>query len=350
VLDVFGELQARPAHRRPDPGHDRLRLAAHLKGARMMLADRRSRGWAISVLAAITCACGGAPASDSGSAPPIEFELPSGDQPPGWTLVAGPERYEVDTLWEYINGQADFFIDYGFEQVDTAEYEHAAEALSVVVEVYRMGRPQEAFGIFAAERTREDQSAEIGAGAFVGSNTLGFWQGSHYAKVTTFEDGPAVEPLMLAMAREISSRLPDGPSKLRTLGLFPDDGLVSGSERFIPKNFLGQPYLAEVYRVDTVQSGQEFQLFIVEAATPTKAISHFESLAEFYLGRQPDVTSVDASTQPPLLLVDGESKLVVFELGHRLAGAMGMQDIETGRKAAAALAASLSEPLSGGCE
>ena len=39
-----------------------------------------------------------------------------------------------------------------------------------------------------------------------------------------------------------------------------------------------------------------------------------------------------------MLIVDGPSKMVVFQIDHRLGGAIGMQDMDTGRTAAAALA------------
>ena len=120
--------------------------------------------------------------------------------------MTDPEHYEADNLWEYINGQADFFIDYGFVRVDTAEYRNDQESSSVVLEVYQMGRPQEAFGIFAAERTRDDRPLEIGAQAYLGANVLGFWQAEQYVKLTSFDEGPAVEQLLISLAEEISSR------------------------------------------------------------------------------------------------------------------------------------------------
>ena len=184
------------------------------------------------------------------------FDLPADGELPGWSLVTEPEHYEADNLWEYINGQADFFIDYGFVRVDTAEYRNDQESSSVVLEVYRMGRPQEAFGIFAAERTPDDRPLEIGAGAYLGANVLGFWQAERYVKLTSFDEGPAVEQLLIGLAEEISSRIPSQGHELETLLLFPEEGRLEASERFIPKNFLGQPYLTDAYRVDYTLDGQ----------------------------------------------------------------------------------------------
>lgn len=295
---------------------------------------------ALATMMIVLAACsGGEPAQDEpGPTMVTGFDLPADGELPGWSLVTDPEHYEADNLWEYINGQADFFIDYGFVRVETAEYRNDQASKSVVLEVYRMGRPQEAFGIFAAERTRDDRSLEIGAGAYLGANVLGFWQGEQYVKLTSFDEGPAIELLLIGLAEEISSRIPSQGHELETLLLFPEEGRVEASERFIPKNFLGQPYLTDAYRVDSTYDGQQVQLFVVETGAPSEAQSHFTRLEDFYRGSNQSQVTLEATEDPPMLIVDGPSKIVVFQLDHRLGGAVGMQNLETGRAAARALA------------
>jgi hypothetical protein len=295
---------------------------------------------ALAVMIIVLAACsGGEPAQDEpGPTMAVGFDLPADGELPGWSLVTAPEHYEADNLWEYINGQADFFIDYGFVRVETAEYRNDQESGSVVLEVYRMGRPQEAFGIFAAERTRDDRPLEIGAGAYLGANVLGFWQGEQYVKLTSFDEGPAIEQLLIALAEEVSSRIPTQDQQLETMLLFPEQGRVEASERFIPKNFLGQPYLTDAYRVDSIYDGQQVQLFVVETGSPTEAQSHFTRLEDFYRGSDQAQVTLEATEDPPMLIVDGPSKIVVFQLDHRLGGAIGMQNLEAGLAAAQALA------------
>ncbi len=120
--------------------------------------------------------------------------------------------------------------------------------------------------------------------------------------------------------------------------LFPEDGRIEASERFIPKNFLGQPYLTNAYRVDYTRDTYDVQLFLVETGSSEEAESHFNRLEDFYRGRNQADVIVDTAEDPAMLIVDGPSKTVVFQLDHRLGGAIGMQDLDTGRTAAAALA------------
>jgi hypothetical protein len=306
----------------------------------MPLPSTRQIGPSALIILIVACvACGG------GQPPPAEpgatasgFALPADGEIPGWSRITEPEHYLVDNLWDYINGQADFFIDYGFVRVDAAEYRNEQESTSVVLEGWQMGRPQEAFGIFAAERTRGDRPLDIGSGAYLGANVLGFWQGELYVKLTTFEEGPAIEQLLIGLAEEVSSRIPGQKQELEALLLFPEAGRIEASDRFIPKNFLGQPYLTDAYRVDYTLSDQDFQLFIVDTGSPEEALSHFNRLQEFYRGRDQGQVTLETNPDPPTLIVDGPSKLVVFQLENRLGGAIGMQGSDVGRNAAAKLA------------
>ena len=285
-------------------------------------------------------ACGGGDPTNDEPSPSMApaFGLPADADIPGWSRVTEPEHYEADNLWEYINGQADFFIDYGFVRVDTAEYRNEQDSGSVVLEVYRMGRPQEAFGIFAAERTRDDRPLDIGAGAYLGANVLGFWQAEQYVKLTSFDEGTAVEQLLIGLAEGISSSIPSQGNELETLLLFPEENRVEASERFIPKNFLGQPFLSDAYRVNYENEGQRLQLFVVDTGSSEEARSHFKHLEDFYRGRNQEQVTLETTRDPPMLIVDGLSKTVVFQLDHRLGGATGMKSLDTGQAAAAALA------------
>jgi hypothetical protein len=142
---------------------------------------------------------------------------------------------------------------------------------------------------------------------------------------------------LVNFAEEIFARMPGPAHELETLLLFPEEGRVEASERFIPKNFLGQPYLTGAYRVDYTFDGQGLQLFVVETGSPTEAQTHFKHLEDFYRGRDQAQVTMETTDDPPMLIVDGPSKIVVFQLDHRLGGAVGMQSLDAGRTAAVEL-------------
>jgi hypothetical protein len=285
------------------------------------------------------CGGGGAPPADEPPAPAVAASvLPADGEPEGWSRVTEPETYDAGNLWDYINGQAPFFIDYGFVRVDAAEYVHDEDSTSVLLEVYEMGRPQEAFGIFAAERTQDDRPLEVGAGAYLGANVLGFWQGTRYVKLTSFEESPEIEALLIELAEAMSAQIPGRGEELETLRLFPAEGRIEASERFIPKNFLGQPYLTDGYRVDYIVDGEDLQLFVVESESADEAQTSFDRLQAFYLERGDGQLTVESAEGSPMLIVDGTTKVVVLQVGKRLGGAIATGSIATARAGAAELA------------
>ena len=80
--------------------------------------------------------------------------------------------------------------------------------------------------------------------------------------------------------------------------------------------------------------GQQVQLFIVETGSPSEAQSSFARIEDFYRGSNKAQVTLETTEDPAMLIVDGSSKIVVFQLDHRLGGAFGMQSLETGRAAA----------------
>jgi hypothetical protein len=299
--------------------------------------------WISLVVTMMLCAaCGGSgPPAEDPAASVSGSVLPTGGELQGWSQATDPESYDAETLWEYINGQADFFIDYGFVRVDAAEYRHDREAISVVLEVYEMGRPQEAFGIFAAERASGDRPLEVGSGAYLGANVLGFWQGEKYVKLTSFDSSPAIEELLIGLAEEVSSRMPVHGEVLETLRLFPEEGRVEASERFIPTNFLSQSYLTDGYRVDFTLDGEDVQLFIVDSGSPDEAQSDFNRLEAFYSERGEGQVVQDTTADLPMLVVDGTSKIAVFRIEDRLGGALARESMAAAREGATRLAVAM---------
>ena len=119
-----------------------------------------------------------------------------------------------------------------------------------------------------AEDFDRDRPLELGSEAYLGANVLGFWRGELYVKLISFDHGPSIDQQLISLAEKVSARISSQGGELETLLFFPAEGRVVASERFIPKNFLGQPYLSDAYRVDYTRDGEDLQLFIVDTGSP----------------------------------------------------------------------------------
>ena len=77
-----------------------------------------------------------------------DFKFPSVT---GWKQVGEIQSFDPNTLYEYINGGADLYLAYDFQELKVAEYQNDKKA-AVTVEVYRHRTPTQAFGIYSQER------------------------------------------------------------------------------------------------------------------------------------------------------------------------------------------------------
>jgi len=263
--------------------------------------------------------------------------LPGADALTGWEMVSEPENYGPENLWDYINGQAEFYLNYGFVRVDAAEYRKQSGSPSVIVEIYQMASPEDAFGIFAAERNPEDRQIEVGSGGYLGSNVLNFWQGKNYIKLTSFEAGAGNEDALIALARETSAVMPAGSGELEAFSYFPEEGRIEAGERYIAQSFLGQGYLNRVYRVDYEGSGGgTFQLFLTRFDSNDEARAALVRYADFLKSQGRGVELVEG--EPPTMVAETGMATIVFVQDDLLGGVLDAASLELGRGVAGGFA------------
>ena len=91
----------------------------------------------------------------------------------GWKQSGEIQTFLPKTLFEYINGAADLYLSYDFEELKVAEYLNEKKA-SVIVDVYRHKTPTHAFGIYSQERLPNTSFLDIGVQGYVEENLLNF--------------------------------------------------------------------------------------------------------------------------------------------------------------------------------
>jgi len=197
--------------------------------------------------------------------------LPQDDSVPGWTRNGGVRSFGPDSLWQYIDGAAEAYLSYGFEQVVTAEYAHSQMAIQVTIDIYRMKDAKNAFGIYASELNPDAEFMPIGAEGYASGTVLNFWAGVYYVKIIAAEERADVRLEMSKLAQWMSSRLgPPGAIPAES-GYFPREDLIPHSIRYLPKDILGQSYLASGFEARYRREGGEFRIVVISAADASSA-------------------------------------------------------------------------------
>jgi len=181
----------------------------------------------------------------------------------GWDQPEKPLLYSPETLYEYINGAADLYLSYEFQELNVAEYRDAQKA-SVTVEIYRHTTPIQAFGIYSQEQLANAKLLEIGAQGYQEPTVLNFVTGPYYVKINGYNTGAEDERTLLAFGRKVEELLGGKTSLPEILSAFPQEGRKQHSEKFISKDFLGYSFLHSGFTADYELSGKTFKIFVIE--------------------------------------------------------------------------------------
>lgn len=152
----------------------------------------------------------------------------------GVTLVGEPMVYYGDELYDYINGGAPHFIEYGFEEVASQELQF--EEHTYIFDVYRLADPLCAFGLFT---TRAPEGAPM-IGVFPNSSLTAFQglvaHGPYFFDISAYETGPWVGKEIATLLNRATARMPpdlggENPRRGFPLGYLPVTGRQIGTEK-----------------------------------------------------------------------------------------------------------------------
>lgn len=197
-------------------------------------------------------------AAQANEAPQIHVPVPA-----GWTAVDQEYRYGRDNLWEYINGAAELFLTYRFQELIVADFEQGDRALSV--SVYDMGRPLDAFGAFESEKPDDGESlAGLGSAAVLQAPYRGLLLKDRFYVKVEAGGGDVTAPMLEAAMKDIAAGLPGDDALPAQLAALPDADRVPGTVAFAGANFLGLDDLKNCLYADYKKSdGLEYRLFVM---------------------------------------------------------------------------------------
>jgi len=196
-------------------------------------------------------------------APALEGKTVDFPQMSGWKQDGKTQVFSPRTLYEYINGAADLYLAYEFQDLHVAEYRGEKKA-GVTVEVYRHKDPTQAFGIYSQERLANAKFLNIGAQGYHEPNVLNFLAGPYYVKINGFNTGEDDEKVLMPFAKRVEEILGEKTSLPPILSSFPGEGKKKNSEKFIFRNFLGYSFFHSGYTADYEVSGKKFKIFVIE--------------------------------------------------------------------------------------
>jgi hypothetical protein len=154
--------------------------------------------------------------------------FPAADIVPGWTRGDEVETFDSETIFSLVDGQADFFFVYGFEQVAVQRYTNS-DGIVLDIQIWQLARPEDAYGLFTAGTAGEP--ADIGnEGDVDPGRRLAFWQDRYVTQM--YARSAIADADLRGFADAISAALPSGGERPALMDRLPPDGLIARSAVF----------------------------------------------------------------------------------------------------------------------
>jgi hypothetical protein len=124
----------------------------------------------------------------------------------GWEKNGDTRVYAAKDLWQYIDGDAEQYLQAGVVSTSTADYKYQNQ-LDAVVDVYTMGDAAGARKILEAGRSNDAQSVPIGDAGLAYAQSVTFRKGPYLVRIVAYENGPGTQQALIALAHSVEARL-----------------------------------------------------------------------------------------------------------------------------------------------
>lgn len=181
----------------------------------------------------------------------------------GWAKDGDAQVFTPETLFEYIDGAADAYLAYEFEELAVLSY-NGENKRSVTVEIYRHSDLRNAFGIYTQERPQQGNFVPVGTEGYYAAGILNFFHGPFYVKTMGFGLENEDQTVLAAVAKDIAARIGGTPAFPDLLACFPAEGRVPHGERYFARDVLGHGFLHCAYAADYESKGAVVRLFLFE--------------------------------------------------------------------------------------
>ena len=258
----------------------------------------------------------------------LESFLPMKSLPKGWARVEGPQIFTKKTLFEHIDGEAELFLKYGFQNSVFAVYQNKEDRQNQIeLDVYDLGNVLQAFGIFSRFRN-EDRPGGFGLDSFLDEHSAFFYQGRYFVMLHAPE--PNRETLR-QFSELISSKISDPSPPPREIRYFPRGGLNPGLIQYFPEGLLGYRFLKRGFQATYVEKvedrSKEVKLFLAIFKNPQEASSALKVYRE-ELSKKGKALS-GGSIELGARALKGEDpyrgKVMVVQKGFYLLGVVGFE-------------------------
>lgn len=180
----------------------------------------------------------------------------------GWTISDKVEVFSPENLFDRINGAAPLYLENNFREMTQMEYTKGDGYISI--QAYRHASPEDAFGMYASERSSELTFFPIGGEAQGDDSGIFFFAGNIYVKMWSSAQ-ENVSETMRAIAAHLAGNIDATAGYPPVVNAFPKEDMIPHTETYVTANYIGHTFLNMVYTAKYKIDNKTFQAFVVDA-------------------------------------------------------------------------------------
>ena len=214
---------------------------------------------------------------------PLLGVMPAADAPscrlvPGWTQQGAARSFVADNLFEYMDGNAEGYLIYGFQKMQGVTCKQGE--VTLVIDISDMGSADSAWGILTANRDSRQPAAAIGMGGQIVPRRAIFAKGDTYVEIAANPEGDYTATLK-SWTAALEKIVPGGTATPPALTWFPQEGQTG--IRLIPESVLGLRLLKRGY----VAQYDYGKAFLVLESSPADAAATLQKVSARFGGTTP---------------------------------------------------------------
>jgi len=181
-------------------------------------------------------------ASASRSGESLERLLPAGNETAGWKAMDKPQAFDKETLFNYIDGGAEIYLEYGFRRLVVQDYRNESKG-SVVIEIFEMEGSPGALGMYTFKSASAGSEVSIGQGCQLADYYLNFWKGNYLVTLTGSDETSATLEGLKTLGAAVAGRIPVTGDAPKALSVLPEPGrAATGLKYFLGPLGVGNSY------------------------------------------------------------------------------------------------------------
>jgi len=132
--------------------------------------------------------------------------FPESNEVPKWTKVGKTRTFKAADLWQYIDGDAEKYIQAGVQETFTANYRYE-DSIDAVADIHVMATPAGPREIMDSEPAQDSRPLQVADSGRLYEASLIFRDGPYLVRLVAFKQSPEVANALVELARGIEKKI-----------------------------------------------------------------------------------------------------------------------------------------------